>query len=168
MIFRIDGNCGHAKLGEKILSRAAFLSGFQVQSFSLSEGESETVFVKIDKMPILSKQVEPSDFTLILDEGRVNNIIKNCNDSSIVIINSDKKIKTAMMKKKHIKSYHVNAKEIALNHFKKDFPVIPMLGALTKVFNKIYLKNMKKAVELEYGKDSLALEDGYKSVKLIK
>jgi hypothetical protein len=134
----------------------------------LSEGGSETGFVKIDTTPILSKQVEPSDFTIILDEGRVNDIIKNCNDSSIVIINSDKKIKTAMMKKKHIKSYQVNAKEIALNHFKKDFPVIPMIGALAKVFNKIYLKNMKKAIEIEYGKDSTAMEDGYKSVKLIK
>lgn len=166
MIFRIGGECGHARLGEEILSRAAFLSGFYVQSFSLSERESETGFVKMDKAPILSKQVELSDFTLILDPTKLNEIIKNCNDSSIAIINSDKKIKTALMKKKKIKSYHLNAKEIALNHFKKDFPIIPMLGALARVSNKISLKNMKIATGLEYGKDGAALEEGYKSVKL--
>jgi len=166
MIFRIEGRCGHANLGEKILSRAAFLSGFYVQSFSLSEKGSEIGLVKIDKVPILSKQIEPSDFTLILDTTKLNEIIKNCNDSSIAIINSEKKIKTALMKKKGIKSYHVDAKEISLNHFKKDVSVIPMLGALVKVFNKISLKNMKAALGLEYGKGGTALEDGYKSVRL--
>jgi len=166
MIFRIDGEYGHARLGEKILSRAAFLSGFCVQSFSVSERESETGFVKIDKTPILSKQAEPSDFTLILDASKMSEIIKSCDESSIVVINSGKKMKTALMKKKGIKSYHVDAKAITLDHFKKDIPVIPMLGALAKVSNKISLKNMKTAVELEYGKGNAALEDGYKSVRL--
>jgi Pyruvate/2-oxoacid:ferredoxin oxidoreductase gamma subunit len=166
MLFRIDGECGHAGIGEKILSRAAFLSGFYVQSFSLSEGETETGFIKIDKLHILSKQTENSDFTLVLDPSNLSEVIKNCNEGSIMIINSEKKIKTAAMKKKGIKSYHVNAKEIALNHFRKDLSVIPMLGALAKIYNKISLKNMKTATEKEYGKDSTALEDGYKSVRL--
>ena len=166
MIFRIDGGCGHASLGEKVLSRAAFISGFYVQSFSFSENGSGTGLVKTDKLPILSKEVEPSDFILILDTTKINEIIKNCKDSSVAIINSAKKIKTAMMKKKRIKSYHIDAKEISLSHFKKDVSVIPMLGALAKVFNKISLKNMKTALELEYGKGNAVLEEGYKSVRL--
>ena len=162
MIFRIYGECGQAELGEKILSRAAFLAGFQVQSFSLAE----TGIVKADKNPILSKQPEPGDLTLVLDTGKLGEIVKNCNDSSVIIINADKKMKTALMKKKRIKSYHLGAKEIALNHFKNDLSVIPMLGALSKVFSKISLKNMKAALELEYGKGSTSLEEGYKSVRL--
>jgi len=83
-----------------------------------------------------------------------------------MIINSEKKMKTATMKKKGIKSYHVDAYGISLEHLKKDLSIVPMLGALAKVFSKISLKNMKTALELEYGKGGAVLEEGYKSVKL--
>ncbi len=162
MIFRIDGESCQAGIGEKILSRAAFLSGFCVQGFTIPGAG----IVKMDKTPILSRQPEASDFTLVLDPAGLSEAIKNCNTPSVMIINSQKKIKTAAMRKKGIKSYHVDAGSIALNHYKKELSVIPMLGALAKVYSKISMKNMKAALEAEFGKDSAALEEGHKSVRL--
>ena len=152
----------------KVFSKACFLSGFYVQSFVFI-GRGRRVFpvsgqVKIDKFPILSKQVEEPDFYVIFDNTLGINA-KNFKEKSIVVFNSPEKIAFPQLKKNKIKSYFVDGTEIALNTLKTNTPNTVMLGALAKLFNKVSIKNVKSAMEGMPRENFAAFDEGSKSVR---
>lgn len=134
----------------KALGHACFLSGFEVQDFFVDIG-----YVKVDKKPILSREITEPDFLLVLDRDMKDFKIK---DSLIAVMNSPNKVAF----KKKVKCHYVDADKIA-NELKAKQSII-MLGAITKIFDKISLRNMKEAIIGE-GEEPLSLEEGYKAVR---
>ncbi|HLD39219.1 MAG TPA: 2-oxoacid:acceptor oxidoreductase family protein [archaeon] len=153
------------KTATRIFSKACFMSDFYVQSFVFTGGRGlKRGFVKIDKNPILSKQVEDPDFYLVFDPTLDMNA-KSFKDSSIVLFNSPEKMVFTQLKKHKIKTYFVDATEIALTHMKANMPSTAMLGALAKLFNKISMKNIKAAMEDMQKENFAAFDEGYKNVR---
>lgn len=149
-----------------VFSRACFASGYYVQSFSFI-GRGRRVFpvkglVKIDKAPILSKQVEDPDFCMIFDPTLGE---KSFRERSIVIFNSPEKMVYPQLKKRKVKAYFVDATEIALNQLKSNMPNTAMLGALAKVFGKVSMKSIKSEMEGMQKENFAAFDEGYKSVR---
>lgn len=143
------------KAGEEahILARACFLSGFYVQEIAANG----IAYIKIDKNPILSKQLEAPDFFVGIDA-------KGAKDTAIAIVDAAER-----PKKGKIKSYYLNATEISLNAVKRP-AILPMLGALSKIMGRLSLKSIRAAMEIESEATReafQALEEGYKSVKRV-
>ncbi|HIG96948.1 MAG TPA: hypothetical protein HA230_01225 [Candidatus Aenigmarchaeota archaeon] len=165
LTFGFYGRSGQGvKAATRIFSRACFMSGFYVQSFVFTSNKVFPArgFVKIDKSPILSKQVEDPDFYMVFDPILME---KNFKDRSIVVFNSPEKLVFAQLKKRKVKSYFVDATEIALAHLKTNLPNTAMLGALAKLFNKVSMKNIKTAMEDMQKENFLAFDEGYKTVR---
>ncbi len=144
----------------KLLGRCLFLSKFSVQEFVKKDGIHELGVVKSDKSPIISKQVPNYDILLMIDVSD-SAVLKSLNDSGSVIFNSAKKIDNASLKKRKIKSYHIDTSNI-----KKNVSIV-MIGALAKI-GKLSLVKVKKAAEEEFDTNRdmfAALEEGYKNVK---
>ena len=143
------------------------MSGFHVQSFAFI-GRGRRVFpvkgfVKIDKEPILSRQVEEPDFCLVMDPTLID--AKKYKDGSVVIFNSSEKLVFPQLKRRKIRSYFVDATELALTHLKSNTPNTAMLGALAKLFNKVSMKSIKSSME-DLPKENFAVfDEGYKTVR---
>lgn len=121
-------------------------------------------FVKIDKTPVLSRQVEEPDFYLIFDP-MLGMEAKGMKEKSTVIFNSPEKLASPLLKKKKIRAYSVDATELALSHLKSNIPNTAMLGALAKLFNKVSMKSLKAAMEGMSKENIAAFDEGYKGVK---
>lgn len=152
-----------------MLAKAATTSQLRAQAifFPSQERRGPPVFgqVKIDKAPILSKQIEDYDMALVFDKDLdLKSIISSGNERSSLIFNSPEKIVTNTIKNKKMKSYFLNATSIALSTTGKPMPNIAMIGALAKMYAKIPLKNFRSLVEQSKEQTS-ALEEGYKSVR---
>ena len=162
----------------RVFSKACLMSGFNVQGFALiGRGRRVfpvTAFVKIDKSPILSKQVEEPDFYIVFDntlgldakpadaKGTERISFK---EKSIVLFNSPEKMVFPQLKKRKVKSYFVDATEIALNTLKSNTPNTVMLGALAKLFNKVSIKNIKSAMEGMSRENFAAFDEGCKNLR---
>ena len=144
------------------------MSGYYVQSFAFI-GRGRRAFpvkgyVKIDKTPIMSKQVEEADFTMLLDPT-IDLDVKNMKEKSVVILNSSEKLASPQLKKRKVKVYFVDATEIALTHLKSNTPNTAMLGALAKAFPKISMKAIKTSMEGMPKENIVAFDEGYKGAK---
>jgi len=153
-----------------LAARSCFFSGFSVQSFCLPvvvgvEGAPYGVgYVKFDKTPPLSKQEEFSDFLVVMDSQGLQEAVKHAKEKSIVILNSAEKPNQAILKKRKLKIYSLDATGIALNALRKPAPDAVMLGALVKACNRLTGKAAKMA--LGENRDlSLALDEGFRNVK---
>ena len=125
--------------------------------------------VKADKSQLLSRQLEPSDITLIFDTSlQIKEILANAKEKSLLFVNSKDKIAYPELKKKHLKCYVLDATGISIAAGAKALPNLPLLGALAKNFNKITMKSLKAGVELFAKDGGLLIEEGYKNVKLVK
>lgn len=121
--------------------------------------------IKIDKIHILSKQIENYDIAVVFDRGLdTKNIVRIGKERSSVIFNSEEKIINPLIKKKKMKSYFLNATDIALRNTGKPMINISMLGAAAKLYPKIPLKNLRALVE-QNKEQLMALEEGYKNVR---
>lgn len=144
------------------------MSGFYVQSFAfISRGRRVfpvSGFVKIDKAPILSKQVEGPDFSLIFDPT-LGIEAKSMKEKSIVILNSPEKLASPALKRRKVRAYSVDATELALNHLKLNIPNTAMLGALAKLFNKVSMKSLKASMEGMSRENFAIFDEGYKNVR---
>lgn len=154
----------------RLLSQAAFLSGFTVQSyapFTLEmRGAPALGYVKLDKAPIVSRQAEPPDYLLVLDRSLPLTLLKEAGNKAVVIFNAAEKT-AAVAGKRKFKSYHVDAGRIALETLKKPIPNTAMLGGLLKLFPKISLKSMRTALEAMplQRENTAAMEAGYREIK---
>ncbi|MBS3050867.1 MAG: 2-oxoacid:acceptor oxidoreductase family protein [Candidatus Aenigmarchaeota archaeon] len=179
MTFGFYGRSGQGvETAVRLFSKACFQSGFYVQSFAFI-GRGRRVFpvqgyVKIDKTPILSRQVEDPDYYVILDptlgiEARPKDAKGaghiSMREKSIVLFNSPEKVVSPVLKKRKVHTYHVDATELALAHLKANIPNTVMLGALAKLFNKVSMKSLKAAMEGMPREDFAAFDEGYKEVK---
>ena len=144
------------------------MSGYYVQSFAFIGRGRRTFpvkgYVKIDKTPILSKQVEEPDFTMVFDPT-IEIEPKNVKEKSVVIFNSAEKLATPKLKKRKVKTYFLDATEIALMHLKSNTPNTAMLGALARAFPKISMKAMKTYMEGMSKENLIAFDEGFKGAK---
>ncbi len=161
-VFRLHGRGGQGvNTARKILGRAAFLSGFYVQDFVMpSAGLQKVAYVKIDKNPILSRDLPEPDFVLGFEA--VPDVTANVKAETVAIFNSQSPVK------KKIKCYYIPATDIALAH-KIACPNTTMLGALCKVFAKLSTRSVKTAAEVELrgvsNENAVAVDEGYKGLK---
>lgn len=168
-VFGFYGRSGQGvETAVKALSKACFLSGFYVQSFSFI-GRGRRVFpvngfVKVDKALIESKQVEEPDFYVVMDPT-LGLDAKQVKERSVVIFNSPEKLVFPQLKKRKVKAYFVDATSIALSRLRSNTPNTAMLGALTKIFTKVSMKNMKVALEPLPRENIAAFDEGYKTVR---
>jgi 2-oxoacid:acceptor oxidoreductase gamma subunit (pyruvate/2-ketoisovalerate family) len=171
MFVEIFGHGGQGvDTARKILGKAALLSGLYVQDFIVTGLERRPTFVygfvKFDKNPILSKQVEEPDMMIILSKELLNET-KRIKDGGMVIVNSVEKVNMPVKDKK-VKAFYVDANGIVVGLSKKSIPNLAMLGAFTKNFDKITMKNMKEAMTEELGdakENAIIFDEGYKNVK---
>jgi len=171
--FVLYGRGGHGvETAARILGNALFASGQQVQDFVISgmelRGFPVSGYVKAEKTAILSKDTPKADFLLIFDLTLpYDRLLKECNEKAMVIFNSKDHIKNPFLKKQSLKTYFVNANEISYNYLRTVMPNTAMLGALTKLYNKITMKSLKNSIQqLSMQHENLqAFEHGFRSVK---
>ncbi len=168
LVFGFYGRSGQGvETAIRIFSKACFLSGYYVQSFAFI-GRGRRVFpvrgfVKIDKAPILSKQVEDADFSMVFDPTLLD--VKSFKEKSVVIFNSADKLVAPQLKKRKVRAYFVDATEIALTHLKSNTPNTAMLGALARAFPKISMKAIKTSMEGVQKENFTAFDEGYKGAR---
>lgn len=143
-----------------LVARACFLSGQWVQSFVL-QGAG---YVKFGKGPILSRQEEFPDFLLVLGTANLNETLRHAKEKSVVIVNSAEKPKAAIVKKRRLRLYAIDATGMALSALGKPEPDVPMLGAFVKYCDKVTARAARLAVG--EGREMLAaLDEGMRSAK---
>jgi len=152
---RLHGRGGQGiKLAAHILGRAAFLSGYQVQSFAVygaeRRGAPMTSFVRIDKKEILERDyIFDPDFVICVDDTLdVNEIMEGLSKDGFVLINTSKYPGHFSPKIKQ-KIYTIDATKIALDTLGAPIPNTAILGAFVKIFKKIPIETLKKAVQIE-------------------
>lgn len=171
MFVKIYGHGGQGvDTARKMLGKATMLSGFYVQDFIVSGIERRPTFVygfvKFDKNPIVSKEIEEPDVVIIMSKELINEA-KNIKDGGTIIVNSADKV-SVQIKDRKVKVFCVDANSAVTSLSKKSMPNVVMLGAFAKNFDKITMKNMKTAMTEELGesKDNFTLfDEGYKNVK---
>jgi len=170
-VFRLHGYGGQGiDIARKILGRAAFLSGLNVQDFTLHPTEWRTqptvAYVKASKDTITSRDLPAPDFLLVFDTELAASAIADAKDETVAIFNCGKLTQAV---KKKVKSYHLPATDVALANLKSTCPNTAMLGALCKIFNKFTLRSIKRAAEIELkemqAENAAAIEEGFRSVK---
>ena len=146
----------------KLVAKTCFLSGFFVQSFCLDSAS----YVKFDKTPLLSRQIEFPDILVVTTDSAedAKDAMKHSKEKSIIILNSKEKPKFPEIKKRRLHVYNVNANEISQNILRKQMPHLPLLGALAKSYDKITLRAAKQAAG-ENKDNSSAIEEGFKNTK---
>ena len=169
LIFGFYGRSGQGvETAVRVFSKACFSSGFYVQSFAfIGRGRRTfpvTGYVKIDKAPILSRQVEEPDFSLVFDPT-ISLDAKAFKEKSTVIFNSPEKPGSPALKKRRIRAVSVDATELALLHLKSNIPNTAMLGALAKQFTKVSMKSLRTAMEGMPRENFNVFDEGYKGVK---
>jgi len=150
---RVHGRGGAGvKACAEIFGKAAFLSGFKTQDFSLYGAERRGAplvsFVRIDKEPILERgYVTRPDIIIVLDDSLdFKHMLNGSTEHTLVLINTSRRDK---LKLKNSKNFIcVDATSIALETIGKPIPNTVMLGLLVKrLKDKITLENLEKAIE---------------------
>jgi|GEM_PF-4818590 len=143
----------------KELASAAVSAGLQVQAFFSSDSVHVTGMVKMDKLPVLSRQKEEADFSILFSpkNTELKPVLAGTKERGIVIANTLERIHNPLAKKRRIKVYIVDAAP-----FGKDQYAV-LLGGLVKNFSKLSMKNLKTVVA-----SGIAVEEGYKNVRLTK
>ncbi len=151
---RLHGRGGQGiKLAAHILGRAAFLSGFQVQSFAVYGAERRGAplesFVRMDTKEILERgYIFDPDFVICVDDTLdIKRVVKGLKNSGKILINTRKYPGYFSFLKQKV--YTVDATKIALETIGIPIPNTAILGAFAKVFKKIPLDNLKEAVKKE-------------------
>lgn len=171
-VFRLHGRGGQGiDTARKILGRAAFLSGFYVQDFTLHPAEWRTqptvAYVKASRDAFTSRDLTLPDFVLVFEHGLAATALNDVKEGAIAIFNAGEKLPKSISRK--AKSYYVPATDIALNHLKAAYPNTPMLGALCKAFPKLSLRSIKHAAEIELKElqheNAAAVDEGFRSLK---
>lgn len=174
VIVKIYGRAGQGvDLARKVIGDAALLSGFFVEDNilrGLERRKSDVIgYIKFEKSEFARTEMHAPDISLVFDMKFDKDAISDTNEKGMIIFNTPDKIKNAVLKKKKIKCFHVDADDITLRILsKKAIPNMPMLGAFAKTFSKISVKNIKKSITDEIGENreaSLEFDEGYKTVK---
>ena len=155
---RIHGRGGEGvKSCAEILGKAAFLSGFQTQDFSLygaeRRGAPVVSFVRIDEKPILERgYITKPDVILILDDTLdFESMLEGSGERTLILVNTLRPEKIGLKRRKNF--FYLDATSIALETIGKPIPNTAMLGFLVKALNgKISFENLEKAIEEKLSK----------------
>lgn len=168
---RLHGRGGQdIKMAAHILGRAAFLSGYQTQSFVLYEtdmkGSPLTSFVRMDKNEILERgYIFDPDFVICADDTLDMDEVKDgLNKDGFVLINTGKYPGHFSSIKQKV--YTIDATKTALDVLGKPVPNTALLGAFVKIFRKIPLETLKKAVEREFNDENELAEKSNKVMEI--
>jgi len=170
---RFHGRGGQGiKLAAHILGRAAFLSGYQIQSFAVYGAERRgaplTSFVRIDKKEILERgYIFDPDFSICIDDTlSMDKVVKGLKEEGKILVNTRQYPGRFSSIKQKV--YTIDATKIALDTIGLPIPNTAILGAFIKIFNKIPLETLQKAVkiELEEEKKGELIEKNNQAVKL--
>lgn len=170
---RFHGRGGQGiKLAAHILARAAFLSGYQVQSFAVYGAERRgaplTSFVRMDKKEILERgYIFDPDFSVCIDDTLdMEEVVKGLKEEGKVLVNTRQYPGRFSSIKQKV--YTIDATKIAMDNIGLPIPNTAILGAFVKIFDKIPLETLQKAVKTELreeGKEELA-EKNNRAVKI--
>jgi len=169
---RIHGRGGQGvKKAAQILGRAAFLSGYYTQDFSIygaeRRGAPVVSFLRIDKKPVLERgYIETPNIVIILDDTlNLKRAIDGLEKEGIVLINSVKGKKLVLSGRNVL---GVDATSIALKTLGVPIPNTTMTGAVVRLLKrKIPLKNLQKAIGTELLKYSKKIVNANKEVAKI-
>ena len=146
---RIHGRGGQGvKLAAKIISRAAYLSGYYTQDFAIYGAERQGApvisSVRIDKNPIKDRgYLFNPDIIIILDDSiDSNDTLKGKKSDTQIYINTMHEIK-----KKNTHAF--DATSIAIDKIGIPKVNVAFLGAFVKKFDLIPFKNLENAVREE-------------------
>jgi pyruvate ferredoxin oxidoreductase gamma subunit len=149
--FHGRGGAG-VKTAAQILGKAAFLSGYKTQDFSLygaeRRGAPVVSFVRIDKEKILERgYITKPNVVVILDDSLdFDRMLKGTDDLTLILVNTNRSHKLGFDKKENY--ICTDATTIALDIIGKPIPNTVMLGLLVKKLEgKITLKNLEKSIE---------------------
>jgi len=150
--FRIHGRGGQGvQKSAQILSRAAFLKGFETQDFSIYGAERQgaplTSFVRVEKLcvPTRGYVFEP-DIIIILDDSIPREkTLAGKKESTKVFINTEEKVSGENF-------YCIDATGIALQETGRAIANTAMLGAIAKKVPEITWENLEKAIRIELAK----------------
>ena len=150
---RVHGRGGAGvKSCAQILGKAAFLSGFQTQDFSLYGAERRGApivsFIRIDKEKILERgYITKPDIVIILDDSiSFEKMLEGTTEFTMVLVNTNRAQKLGFDKKKNFICF--DATSAALGTIGKPIPNTVMLGLLVKrLKDKIPFENLEKAIE---------------------
>ncbi len=177
---RFHGRGGQGiKLAAHILGRAAFLSGYQTQSFAVYGAERRgaplTSFLRMDKKEILERDyIFDPDFVICIDDTLdMEEVTKGLKKDGTLLINTNKYPGYFSKLKQEV--YTIDATKIAIDCIGVPIPNTAILGAFVKIFKKITIESlidaMKKELE-EEGKEELieknkkAIETCYNKLKI--
>ncbi len=175
---RLHGRGGQGiKLAAHILGRAAFLSGYQVQSFAVygaeRRGAPVTSFVRMDKKEILERDyIFDPDYVICIDDTLDMEKVTEGLKKGFILINTGKYPGHFSPLKQKV--HTIDATRIALDTLGVPIPNTAILGAFAKIFKKIPLEILKKAVEKELRdegkaglveKNNLAVETCYREMR---
>jgi len=170
---RFHGRGGQGiKLAAHILGKAAFLSGYKVQSFAVYGAERRGApvesFVRMDKKEILERgYIFDPDYVICIDDTLdMKKVLEGLNPRGKILINTSRY--PGHFSKIKQKVYTVDATRMALETIGLPIPNTAILGAFVKVFDKIPIDTLRKAVESELreeGKEEL-VEKNEQAVKV--
>ncbi|MBD3155857.1 MAG: pyruvate ferredoxin oxidoreductase [Candidatus Aenigmarchaeota archaeon] len=149
--FHGRGGAG-VKTAAQLLGKAAFLSGFQTQDFSLygaeRRGAPVVSFTRIDKKKILERgYITKPDVVVILDDSLdFDRMLKGTDKMTLILVNTNRSHKLGLDKKENY--ICTDATTIALDIIGRPIPNTVMLGVLVKKLKgKIPFKNLEEAIE---------------------
>ena len=115
----------------------------------------KSAFLKFDKQ-FSDKTFGEPDFIVFIDKIELKN--KSFMEKSVVIHNSKERVYSSLYKKRRIISHFVDAFSIAQK------PNIVMLGALSKLCNKVSATSVKTVLK-NYKISAQDFDEGYRGVK---
>ncbi|MDO8647261.1 MAG: 2-oxoacid:acceptor oxidoreductase family protein [Candidatus Diapherotrites archaeon] len=150
---RIHGRGGQGvQKSAQILSRAAFLKGFETQDFSIYGAERQgaplTSFVRLERLcvPTRGYVFEPDVIVILDDSIPREKTLAGKKESTKVFINTQDKVSGKEF-------YALDATGIALNETGKAIANTALLGALAKKLPEfITWENLEKAIKIELAK----------------
>jgi pyruvate ferredoxin oxidoreductase gamma subunit len=156
---RVHGRGGQGgRTCARIIGRAGFLAGYQIQDFAIygaeRRGAPVVSFCRIDKKQILLRgYVDNPDYIIVLDETlfEVSDVLHGLKGPIIINTTRDK---SQIRKKYDIREriYTIDATGISLDIAGKDVPNVAMTGTFLKASQLFKFKHLEDAIKIELEK----------------
>lgn len=147
---RIHGRGGQGvKTTSHILSRAAFLSGYETQDFAVygaeRRGAPVASFCRLDRTRILTRgYIFNPDAVIVLDPTISRDVVLGgTKKETLVIVNSERPVS------KFMGAVFVDATRIALDTIGKPIPNVAILGCFLRITRLFPIEKLREAVDIE-------------------
>jgi pyruvate ferredoxin oxidoreductase gamma subunit len=147
---RIHGRGGQGvKTTARILGRAAFLAGYEIQDFAIygaeRRGAPVASFCRMDKTRILTRgYIFNPDAVIVLDPTISRDVVLGgTKKETLLVVNSERPVS------KFMGALFVDATKIALDTLGRPIPNVAILGCFLKKARLFPLDKLKEAVRAE-------------------